>query len=197
VNIHRHLLVSLFFAIGQSASAATVAFSDLDSLTPKGTFSVATGESFAIDIIGVDFENLLGGTFSIQYDESLLELNSVSVDDYWDFAPASGSDAGEDLWGVVGFNVFANLPGSGDFRIATISFTARDALGESPIAIVDSEFFADNSPEEPQVITPTLAGAAVSVVPLPGTLWFILSAFGAVAVRAMRRVRGSPCDAAA
>lgn len=214
------LVLGLLVAgVVQPVGAASIAFADLNSSTPKTTFSVAPDDDFEIDIIGVDFDTqtLSGGEFFIEYDRSLLTIRSVTIDQRWGYLPSVGDDededgrwglvgfdyerdfdassAGADAWSAVGFDLFAALPGSGDFRIATISFTASDAFGAGNLRIVESVFYADGvvptgfAAQDLSEIEPTIVDAVISVVPIPGTLWLMLTAVAGVACRAIRRPR--------
>jgi hypothetical protein len=176
------ILVAATLLPGAYAHAGMIAFADNGSLLEKMTaFQVGAGTDFSIDVIGLGFAQLNGGTFNLSYDESLVAISSVVIDSYWDFDPESGSDTGINTWGSVGFDIFNNDPAVGNFRIATINLTTKSPpLGSLPavgstsmLDITGSQFFSDT-----EQLSPTIGTASISVVPVPAAVWLFGSALG-------------------
>ena len=144
----------LLLGSGGMALAATVGFS-------PDPVNVNVGVPFDVDIIGIDFTELAGGTFDIGFDSTHLQINSVSIDPYFDFLPEIGGPASGDIWPGVGFDVFANDPAAGDFTIATINLTGLGA-GTPGLVILNSQFFSTT-----ELLDPTLLPG----VPVPAAVW--------------------------
>jgi hypothetical protein len=172
-----------------SLHAATVTFADPSSLVQNTTFNVLPNTDFSVDIIGTDFTQLNGGSFSLSYNESVVAITSVVIDPYWDFSPSSGSDSGVNTWGIIGFDIFNSGPASGNFRIATVNLSTKSpplgalpSVGASSVMnIINSDFVAD------QTIFPTISNATINVVPLPATAWLLVTGMVALFGRAGRR----------
>lgn len=122
------------------------------------SIAVTEGDSFSINIVTTDIHELLGGTFNLDYDSSVVQIDSVAIDAYWDFDPAAGSKVSSSSWTRIGFDTYVN-DGTGDHTIATLNLTALTA-GSFTFNIVNS-FFANSLDE----ITPALVGSAITVNP--------------------------------
>lgn len=124
------MLLSLVFFTTVS-KAATVGFQPITSM-------VAPDSSFSFNIVGQGFSTtnalamLSGGTIDFSYNNSVIQVTSVSVDPYWDFLPSTGANSSPGHWSGIGFDVFANNPIGGDFTIATVTFTSLRARYISP-----------------------------------------------------------------
>ena len=151
---------ALLFSTSGIALAATVGFS-------PDPVNVAPGETFSVGIVGTDFTELSGGTFDLGFDSTVLRIDSVVIDSYWDFLPDGGGPAAGDVWPGIGFDVFVNDPAVGDFAIATINLTALIA-GTSDLVVLNSQFFSTTAQ-----LFPTLINGTVNVgqVPVPAAVW--------------------------
>lgn len=148
----------LLFSVSGVVMATTVGFS-------PSPINVAPGETFNVDIIGIDFTELSGGTFDLGFDSAHLQINSVSINPYFDFLPDGGGPTVGDVWSNIGFDVFVNAPAVGDFTIATINLTALGS-GASNLDILNSQFFSATA-----LLDPTFMPGAVSTVPVPAAVW--------------------------
>ena len=103
------MILSSFLFVTTVSEAATVGFQPM-------TTTVAPGSNFSLNIVGQGFSiadalaMLSGGTIDFGYDNSVLQVASMSVDPYWDFLPVSGSSTAPGLRSGIGFDVFANNP---------------------------------------------------------------------------------------
>ena len=160
---------ALLFSTSGVAQAATVGFS-------PDPANVNVGETFTVDIVGIGFTELSGGTFDIGFDSTHLLFNSVSIDPYFDFLPEPGGPAAGDVWPGVGFDVFANAPAVGDFVIATISLTVL-RNGTSHLDILNSESFSTT-----ELLNPMFRQGIVTTIPVPAAVWLfgsgLLGLFG-------------------
>ena len=101
-------IATLHVLLGMStAGAASIGFSPQNS-------TATVGGSFSVDIVAQGFVELAGGTIDFSYDNTLVEVSSVSIDPYWDFLPDPGSNIAAGEWSNIGFDVFVNTPISGD-----------------------------------------------------------------------------------
>jgi VCBS repeat-containing protein len=123
---------------------------------------VAVGGIFTVDItISLDAgagEQLAGGVIDLGYDDSLVEIRDVSIDPYWDFLPAPGSQTGPGLWESIGFDVFVNPPAAANAPIATVTLEAL-AAGTSQLAVLGSSQFFSATAQ----FFPALTGASFRV----------------------------------
>jgi len=149
---------ALLFSSGGAALADTVSFNSNPAF-------VNPGDTIDVDIVGIGFTELSGGTFDLGFDSAHLQINSVSIDPYFDFLPDGGGPAAGDVWPGIGFDVFANAPAAGDFTIATINLTALVA-GTSDLVILNSEFFSAT-----ELLDPVLLSGTVNSVPVPAAVW--------------------------
>jgi hypothetical protein len=165
----------LFCSSGVALSA-TVGFAPSPSL-------VSPGDTFSLDVVGIGFTDpLAGGTFDIGFDDTLVQINSVSVNvAVYEFLPDGGSPISPGLWGTVGFDTFFTAP-TGDITIATINLTALGA-GTSELLILNSEFFDDTVNQ----LSPTLAPGVISSVPVPAAVWLFGSGLFALFGLSRRR----------
>ena len=127
---------------------------------------VTVGSKFSIDItISLDpatGEQLAGGVIDLGYDDSVVEIVSVTIDPGWDFMPDPGSKAGTGLWEGIGFDVFDNPAVTADAIIATVTLEARGA-GASALSILPSSQFFSTTVR----ISPTITSASITVNTAP------------------------------
>ena len=160
---------NLLRLIGAAAlfSSSGVALADTVGFNPSSII-VAPGETFIVDIVGIGFTELSGGVIDLGFDSADLQVNLVSINPNFDFLPNGGGPAAGDVWPGIGFDVFVNDPGTGDFTIATINLTALGP-GNSNLVVLDtSEFFSTMA-----LLDPTLTPATVSSVPVPAAVWLL------------------------
>src|SRR3989344_5824018 len=97
------LLTTTLGGISSSASAATVFLSPQDTVTTPG-------QLVAVDILAQGFTALAGGEIDFSYSESIVQVDGVTVDPFWNYSPSGGAKAGLNLWKKVGFDVFEKAP---------------------------------------------------------------------------------------
>lgn len=166
-------ILAMFFMLlsAATAQAATVGFSMLSA-------PVTIGQNFSLDIVG-SFptpEALDGGGVNLSFVPSLLNVTSVAINTaLFEFSPLPGTinNAAGTVSDII-FNSFANTP-TGDFRIATVNFTAIGA-GNSILTLTESllnPFALSGTP-----VPVTFTTASISAVPLPAAIWLMLSGLG-------------------
>ena len=166
----------LLFSVSGVVLAATVEFS-------PSPINVAPGETFNVDIIGINFTELASGTFDLGFDSAHLQINSVSINPYFDFLPDGGGPAVGDVWSGIVFDVFVNDAAVGDFTIATINLTALGS-GTSNLVILNSQFFSNTV-----LLDPILTPGIVDTVPIPAAVWLFGSGLiGLIGVARRKKV---------
>ena len=150
--------VALFFSSGL-ALADTVGFNPSPSI-------VAPSETFNVDIVGIGFTELSGGVIDLGFDSTNVQINSVTIDPFFDFLPDGGGPAVGDIWSGIAFDVFANAPATGDFTIATINLTAIGSAASSLTILPTSAFFSTTAQ-----LAPILTDGSISAVPVPAAVW--------------------------
>lgn len=188
------LSVVLLGAFNTVASAASV------SLVPASQ-SVMVGESLTV-LVNFDFRGdpTLGGGVDVFYDPAVLEFSAFAfgtgagLDPGYNRKPDEKKGAGDRALGeldALGFGNFAGLTGPG--AVGELSFLA---IGPGKVTLelavndsVAGGFYSAGSYNPQQVIF-VGAEVQVSAVPLPAAGWLVLSALGALGLRARRR-RGS------
>lgn len=181
------IFVSPYYS--SAANAATVTFAETGSLIPSANINAIEGSNLSVDIIGVDFTELLSGTMSFSFNPDVLLVNSVTVNDVlFSFFPEGGSLSlvTPGLWEKIAFDVDAingDPLATGDFSIATINLTTL-ATGTSALSILDSRFTSTT-----EVLAPTLTSTNINVtpIPLPAALWFFLSGIAFMVARFKRQ----------
>ena len=143
--------------------AATITFDP----NPK---TVNLGSTFTLDIVGTGFSGTEGGGAEFLFDETILQVNSVTIDTgVWDTFTNDGTinNANGDVTNIA---VAAfNDPGS-NFIVATVEFTA---VGDGFTDLILSENPLNPWASGGNTINPTLTNGAVTVsaVPLPAAFW--------------------------
>lgn len=167
----------LFF----SANALAVTISLIPSTTTVGVGSLFTVDLFmdADDAPGLH-PGLYSGEIIIDYDPTQLTLNS--------FSPAGSTVVSSETPGTLGSrntvtylfdNIFFNTsPDQG--TIGTFSLTASTMASVAALNIADPNYlngWVNQNPSNTD-FTPVLTGTSVTIVPLPGALWLMLSGLG-------------------
>ncbi len=162
----KKLIVGLSLLLCGQAYAATI------TTSVQGPYQV--GDIFTVDIVGTAFtSNVDGGGVNLSFDQSMLNVLSVSIDEsVWNFG-STGINTGtiDNATGSVDgimVNTFADV--AGDFVIATVEFEAMSAnnsllilsgLGINPWA-------SGGSLINPVYVSSTVE---VSAVPVPAAVW--------------------------
>ena len=160
------LLATMFLLFGAFAHGQDVGFNPVTS-------TVLPGDLFSVRIVGTGFASVLdGGGVELSFDQSVLNVTSVSIAPIWDPAfsvPAFSirNDLGRVL--SINFGSFANI--SGNFDIATIGFQAMN-LGTSPLHL--TEFSANPFASGGNPLTVLFHDGSVLVVPEVSTAWIVV-----------------------
>ena len=158
----------LLSGFSNALNAATITFD-------TNPISVAPGEIFTLDIIGTGFLGTEGGGAEFLFDASLLQVNSISIDEtVWDFFADTGTI--DNITGnVSGIAVAAfNDPGF-DFIVASIEFLALGVTGSTDLVL--SENALNPWASLGSQINPMLVDGSVSVTAVPLPSAFILLIF--------------------
>lgn len=178
-------VVSLLF-VAVSAQAATVSFNN--SLT-----TVNQGDNFSLTIQGSDFATIAGGGLNLSFNASVLQINSVTINQTVFEFYLGGVEEGmlDNLFGQLlntSFNSFFGA--SGNFDIMDIGFTAVGA-GSSSLALSESLLwsFADEfgGYYGDQIAFSAASVNVVSAVPVPAAAWLFGSGLIGLAGIARRR----------
>jgi hypothetical protein len=158
--------------VSMGAQAATVSFDLHDTV-------VAPGETFTVDIVGIDFsDGLLGWGLDIGFDGAFVSADSVVVDAIWGFADTPGVIGANSIVGTTGTEFSAP---AGNIALATITFTAGLSSGATMLSLVENNVnpFTDGggSPYSPLVLDQT-ATITIAAVPVPAAVWMFGSALG-------------------
>lgn len=125
--------------------------------------SVATGESFDVDVFVTNVTDLLGWQATLGYDNSMLELVAKNVDLFWEAKPGASPIDVSGWWPAVGGRhvlAAADLSGapgqSGTGVLARVTFKAVQS-GETPLTL-------------DEVVLSDSLGNSIGAV--PGAPWF-------------------------
>lgn len=174
----RTLVLSLGLALTAWAQA-----SPASSLYFSSAASVNVGATFTLDILG-DFsvaEPLAGGTIDLGYNDTKLQINSVTIGPVWDFAPGSGSQTvfgTNSKWTGISLAVWTNPYQSGNgILLATVNLTAL-ADGKPKLEFLGSTELYESA--NWTVLAPTVTAADITVaapaaVPVPPAVWLFAS----------------------
>jgi hypothetical protein len=184
-----HKLQKLFAALALAGLACSAQASGRLVITPSAN-SVQQGSSFTVAVAGTSFtDEVIGGGFNLSFDAALFSLDSVAIDASWEFARSGGlvDNASGSLVDAY-FNTFS-APRTGDFAVATLTFTAK-APGNGTLALAGSPSFPfANVLAEVIDVNYGSARMAVTAVPEPAT-WATLVAGLALLGTRRRPVRG-------
>jgi hypothetical protein len=167
-NIKKAVFVISMLLSGH-LSAATITWS-------SSTTNVNVDDVFTIDIVGTDFlSNVDGGGVNISFDQSVLNVLSVSINgSVWDFGGFGISTGTIDnsngtVDGIM-VNTFSDV--FGDFVVATIEVMAI-AEGDSLLSL--TKYLFNPWASGGSLINPDFVDASVHVtaVPVPAAAWLL------------------------
>jgi len=189
------VLLAGMLGLGSHNAANAALAADGHIAIDPASLNVSVGDSFSVNIDGQDFiKPLVGGGLELFFSPAVLRVDRVSFDPIWNFEAKVDTGHGEagidNVKGridAISFAAFPNGP-SGNFRIATIDFTAL-AAGTSQINLTADNFFAF-SDDLGNALSPTFGSGVVNVaaVPAPAALWLMASGLGVFGAR-MRLAR--------
>jgi len=167
------LPIALFLLVAGQVNAASVGFNNNSS-------SVNQGETFSLTVQGSGFDTIVGGGLNLSFDASILQINSVTINQsVFEFYIGGGTEEGilDNSFGQLlntSFNTFFGA--AGDFDIMDINFTAVGsgvsnlALSESSLWVFADDlggYYGDQITFDPA----TVQVASVSAVPIPAAVW--------------------------
>lgn len=172
------------------AAALAVGAAQAQSLSvspsPK---DVLIGEAFSLEVQASGFANpIIGGGFELNFDPTILQLNTVTIPANWEFARSGGTI--DNVAGTVKDAFFATFsaPKAGAFLTGTLNFTAV-GLGSSAVTLsanAGQPFIEDGTLD---AVSPIFKAGLVNVaaVPEPSTMALVLAGTGLMAVMGRRR----------
>ena len=182
----KHALFSRCGLLAALLSAVSMVQAASISLVPSTT-SVLTGGSFTLDLlldrtgVGGDTPGLFAGEVLVTYDPARLSLDAFLISASANLVSTSSSTNTF----TVSFENAVDTASDPVINIGTFDFTAGLTTGVTNIDIKDAQdpptSFANQlvggvagmTPFNPDPI-----GASVTVIPLPGALWLMLSGLG-------------------
>jgi hypothetical protein len=179
MNYYLRVITAFIFTM-QAAEAATL------QIGPQVS-TVEIGDTLTLDIIGTDFPETQGGGFSLSYDEEILNITNVTIDEAntWTFVNDFGTI--DNTNGELNEVRVSDFPGvTGGFTVATIEFLAT-GLGTSTIELTES--IGNPWASSGSTINPTLSNSSsVQVVPIPAAIWLFGTSLLGLVGMSMRRV---------
>lgn len=165
------ILLGLFLAAGGAAvNAASI------TLVPSAA-TVATGETFTVDLV-LDLSDIgnppYSGAVKLGYDPNFLSYGGFTAGAIGATTenPAACTSV-EANTVCIGFGNITVDTGT----IGTYTFTAGAAVGTTFISLQDGNVLGSILANV-NAITPDITGTPVTVVPLPGAAWLMLSGLG-------------------
>ena len=89
-------LLRLISAAAFIFSSSGVALADTVGFNPS-TSNVLLDTPFDVDIVGIDFTELAGDLIDLGFDSTQIQINSVTIDPYFDYWPDVGGSASGDV----------------------------------------------------------------------------------------------------
>lgn len=166
------IISASFFNISHAASV------DM-GFSPQFSNAISINQIFTLDIMGTfnsdAGEALVGGALDMFYDSTILSVNSVTLNTPVDFGSSSGTI--DNLTGSVNTIGFASFTGVADgvFNFATIEFEAT-GFGTSALMLQNSnDLIFEWANGVGDLVNFNSIDGSVRVVPLPASLWLLLS----------------------
>jgi len=169
------------------ASATHAAIVDGTVAFNPSSTNVNVGDTFTLDVWGKGFTSSLdGGSFNFGFDGNVVRVDSVALDTgTWEFAPSVGTTSNAPAGSVSGveFNTFLHNP-IGDFKIATITFTAL-TLGTSSLDLSAglNPYGSGGTP-----LNVGFQAGTINAVPLPPSLLIMASSLASLMLIGRRKV---------
>lgn len=153
---------------------------------------IYVGDTFSVNIVGSGFvSDVDGGGVNFNFDNSILSVQSVTIDSAWDSLISDGGSIDNGLGTVDGIyvNTFDSI--NGNFVVATVEFLAT-GVGTSALNL--SEFGLNPWASGGSLLNPdflngslTVEAAPPSGVPVPAAAWLFGSGLLGLAGMARRR----------
>lgn len=168
-NVKKIILVISLFLSGH-LSAATITWE-----TP--TTNVNVNDVFTVNVVGTGFlSNVDGGGVNISFDQNLVNVLSVSIDEsVWDFGGfgISTGTINNSNGTLDGIMVNADADVTGDFVVATIEMQAISA-GSSLLSLTEytlNPWASGGSMINPDFVDGSVIASASTTVPVPAAVW--------------------------
>lgn len=174
------VMVMLMFLWGTGAQAATVSFNPLNS-------AVSYGSTFTVDITGQSFPITQGGGVNLYYDNSIVNVLTVSIDSLvWDFVNSPGSvDNGTGSLTSLYVSAFPGVD-TGTFTVASVEF---QAVGTGTTSLTMTEFSGNPWASDGSLINPTFLAGSVTATVIPEPSSMLLLGSGLAAMLGLMRSR--------
>jgi hypothetical protein len=185
----KHCLFAALMSTSISGLAATV---DMSFSPQDQTLGFNVGGS--VDIVGTynadAVELLLGGALDLSYDETIINVTSVSITAPTDIDSDNGTiDNNAGTVDRMGFATFAGVAG-GNFKFATVNFDTV-GLGKTLLQLTDSNDLVFRWVNENlSAVGVNTVDGSVTVVPLPAAVWLMLSGLAGLTAVGKRRTSG-------
>jgi len=162
------ILFSLMFS--SYVSAATITWG-------SSTTNVNVNDTFTLNIIGSNFiSNVDGGGASFSYNPTVLNVQSISIDENtWDLGAGIRTGTVDNVLGNVdGISVNAWSAVTGDFSVASVTFVA---IGAGTTDLTLSGWSMNPWASGGGLLNPDYLDASVTVsaVPVPAAVWLFAS----------------------
>jgi len=190
--MHEYLRLTVSVGIAILTFMGTANADTVLNISPPSP-TVAPGSTFTVDVDITGVTDLYGYQFDLSFNPSVLAAVSSSEGSFLSsggatfFIPGTNDNVGGTVSATANTLLTAISGVNGSGTLAIFTFTALKA-GTSAISIQNETLLDSNL----NVISDTTSGGTVTVsvapVPLPASLWVLVSGLGGLAVLARKRI---------